>query len=1119
MFFIFYSFCVHAQFADDFSDGDFSVNPEWTGNVDSFIVNEDKALRLNASDEASAYLVTESSLLSETEWRFRIRLDFSPSSQNYGRVYLISDSQNLTGPLNGYFLQFGERGSDDAVVLIKQTGTDETAVCRGKDGFINSSFDVFMKINRNKDGTWKLYSSPSIDGEYAFQAEGNDAAMNTGNYFGILCKYTKTRSAKFYFDDFYMGSKTIDSQAPVLERLIVDSDSSVSLYFNEEVSEINAQIPENYSINNEIAHPGQIRLNELDKAIVQLFFKTKLQDETEYELIIHNLEDNEGNKMGRTDTSFSFVRHDVSVFNDLVINEIFPDPNPSMGLPVHEFVEIYNRSDKSINLAGWTLDDEKEEKNNLNEYMLMPDSYLIVCSEAYLSEYQLYGDVMGIKSFPGLNNAGDHIYIYDGSMNIMDSMNYADDWYEDGKTLERIDPENTCGRLDNWLPSVSENGGTPGSQNSVFASNLDTIRPSLIKTLIKDSNTIVLMFQEEIHPLSANHLFNYAIANPGYEVNSIIVNAHEIELRLNMELNEKEAFEMSVTGIKDYCDNAMKDTNLRFTYYIPGTFDIVINEMLVDPTPSIELPEHEFIEIYNRSDYPVNIKDWAIVIGDAEKKLGSMAVNPKEFAIICHEDDAREFNNYGKVIPLASFPALTNSGQVVYLLDNHRNIIHFVSYSDQWYRDNYKKGGGWTLEQIDADNPCGGASNWMASEDLRGGTPGAQNAVFQPNPDTELPSLDRIVTLNDQRIKLLFNEPLDSVTTANPALYEADPHLGQPESVIPLSPMFNEVELAFKNRLRRNIMYRLLINRSVRDCAGNPLGGKNTGDFALPDTANPNDIIFNEILFDPISGGTEFVEIYNRSDKAIDLKNYVLAIIDLKENKLKSAVPIVNSSYLFFPEEYLVITEEPDLLAVQYAHSNPDRFLKIKDLPTLPNEEGRIILMDKWTHVIDDFTYSSDMHLANLNTADGISLERTNPDLAANDKNNWVSAAQTVGFATPGIQNAQFSEFIKKKTEISLSKEMFSPDQDGKDDVIYLDYRFDEPGYTCSVYVFDARGRMVKKLADNEIIGQEGRFQWDGLLSDNRIARIGVYTFYIRVYSDEGEVKEFKKSFVLAKKL
>ena len=131
-----------AQLFDDFSDGDFSVNPTWTGNAGAFIVNVDEELQLNNTIAASSYLSTPSPMasLDGQEWRIWVKQSFSPSSGNFGRVYLVSDNADLLGSLNGYFLQFGEAGSNDAIELFMQTGMATSSVCRATDGAIASSF-------------------------------------------------------------------------------------------------------------------------------------------------------------------------------------------------------------------------------------------------------------------------------------------------------------------------------------------------------------------------------------------------------------------------------------------------------------------------------------------------------------------------------------------------------------------------------------------------------------------------------------------------------------------------------------------------------------------------------------------------------------------------------------------------------------------------------------------------------------------------------------------------------------------------------------------------------------------------------------------------------------------
>ena len=93
------------QFIDSFSDGDFINNPNWVGDVQAFEVDTAFCLHLNDTIASTSSLVTESECIINAEWSFRVRLDFSPSTNNYARVYLTSDMQDLLANLNGYFVK------------------------------------------------------------------------------------------------------------------------------------------------------------------------------------------------------------------------------------------------------------------------------------------------------------------------------------------------------------------------------------------------------------------------------------------------------------------------------------------------------------------------------------------------------------------------------------------------------------------------------------------------------------------------------------------------------------------------------------------------------------------------------------------------------------------------------------------------------------------------------------------------------------------------------------------------------------------------------------------------------------------------------------------------------
>ena len=150
---------------------------------------------------------------------------------------------------------------------------------------------------------------------------------------------------------------------------------------------------------------------------------------------------------------------------------------------------------------------------------------------------------------------------------------------------------------------------------------------------------------------------------------------------------------------------------------------------------------------------------------------------------------------------------------------------------------------------------------------------------------------------------------------------------------------------------------------------------------------------------------------------------------------------------------------------------------------------------------------------------DGVSLERLHPDRATQDQSNWHSAAESAGFATPGYKNSEYVDSKGDGSVVSVHPEIFSPDNDGHNDVVNVHYHFENPGNVASVIVYDSKGRLVRNLVNNELIGNDGSFVWDGVTNDYDKARIGMYIFYVEVFDINGNTKNYKKTCVLASKL
>jgi Lamin Tail Domain/CHU_C Type IX secretion signal domain len=352
----------------------------------------------------------------------------------------------------------------------------------------------------------------------------------------------------------------------------------------------------------------------------------------------------------------------------------------------------------------------------------------------------------------------------------------------------------------------------------------------------------------------------------------------------------------------------------------------------------------------------------------------------------------------------------------------------------------------------------------------------------------------------------------------NLAIYSIDNGIGNPIQLMPIAPDFKSIKLTLATPLSVGIIYTILVNNVLTDCVGNALGTDNTARFAIPVPAAANDIVINEILVDPNTGGVDFVEIYNRSNKVIDLKTMILSQYDTINNVITSPNDIATEGYLIFPNEYILLSENGAAVKSQYNTTNPEGFLDMSNLPSL-NISGGTVCLSTATDIIDNFKYYASMQFGLLNSAKGVSLERIDFNRATQDFTNWHSAAETVGFATPGYQNSQYNDAGETDNAIEITPELFSPDEDGVNDVMNINYHFDTPGYTANITIYDSKGRIVKLLVRNELLGINGTYSWDGLNDDREKARIGIYIVYFEVFDLAGKVKHYKKTCVVAGKL
>jgi hypothetical protein len=641
----------------------------------------------------------------------------------------------------------------------------------------------------------------------------------------------------------------------------------------------------------------------------------------------------------------------------------------------------------------------------------------------------------------------------------------------------------------------------------------DTQPPVLEGLQTVNPQELILRFNEPLQPEAAKEAANYILNGNIKPIIAELIEDAAIRLVFGQNFNGG-TNSLHITGLSDLYGNrltASAESSFRFVppAVLPGYNELLITEIMADETPAVGLPAQEYIELYNRTDKPLSLLGVRYSDATSTATFPDVQLLPGEYAVVVPNAQVENLASFGKVIGISNFPGLNNSGEVLQLRQPNGQLIYALHYSDAWYKDNSKREGGWSLEMIDVTNPCGGAENWTASVDPRGGTPGQPNSAAASNPDNTAPVLLDVTAVAADRLLLRFNERLDSVQAADVVRYSLNPYINV-ASVEVQEPLFSEVTLHLSEPLQEGQLYTVAVN-GLTDCAGN-LGSAQQVTFALPSAPEPGDVVINEILFNPRPNGADFVELVNRSGKYINLLNWQLA--NTSGDSIANLRTISSTNYVLAPGTYVVLTSDPSNIKNNYPAAKEEAFLRMSALPSYPDDAGTVVLLQPDGRTADRFSYNERMHFRLIDDENGVSLERIRLE-GPSEASNFHSAASTSGFATPGYKNSQSQQGMVAQQLFRIEPAVFSPDGDGYEDFTTINFTTDQTGFVANITVFDAQGREIRKLARNELLASNGFFRWDGLREDGAKAAIGYYLFYIELFDLRGQKRKYKEKVVV----
>jgi hypothetical protein len=263
-----------------------------------------------------------------------------------------------------------------------------------------------------------------------------------------------------------------------------------------------------------------------------------------------------------------------------------------------------------------------------------------------------------------------------------------------------------------------------------------------------------------------------------------------------------------------------------------------------------------------------------------------------------------------------------------------------------------------------------------------------------------------------------------------------------------------------------------------------------------------NELIFNEILPEPFVGGSEYIELYNRSEQTLFVFDLFIAARK-SDGTLNTRYPLSSITDAVPPGGYIVLTTNKNGVSNFYSLSDEQTIYEIK-LPILNNTGSTLVLLSANDEtIIDEVSYSSKWHDIFLKDTKGVALERINPDAATQDATNWLSAISFAGYGTPGYRNSQFSQ---TETPLSLSIEYISSTKEYR-----IKYQTNQPGYHCHIQVFNTNGGKVAEITNNQLIGMSGDIYWNGNGLNGKRLNTGLHVFHAEIYHPNGQHKQIKK--------
>jgi hypothetical protein len=461
-------------------------------------------------------------------------------------------------------------------------------------------------------------------------------------------------------------------------------------------------------------------------------------------------------------------------------------------------------------------------------------------------------------------------------------------------------------------------------------------------------------------------------------------------------------------------------------------------------------------------------------------------LQPNEFLVICQDTNLMSQIypdiDPNLVIQSDSWTSLNNTAETLIFKDNFSVVFDSLSY------DGTNCPADFSLER---DNPFEDENiEWLVCLDSLG-TPTFPNSVLPPTKDLSL----EFLSLTEENNEILHtvrvvNCGLENIESFLLSCWQREWETGIQEATYTREFSINDsLQIGFETTLPSTgyyqYNYEIYADEDLNE--NNNLAHSFFNRASLP-------FVINEIMYAPENDMPEWLEIKQNFPVA-DLQDFFLVVDD------------DTLSLPFFHAEFALITSslsDVDTLQQTYNLSDVSIF---PGMPSLSNYGEQISLWDECGNLIETFFYLPDWN----DDFSGVSIERVNSRLPATE-NNW---GPSVSGCTPASENSIFVPIIAAKTKLKPEPNPFSP---YRGEHTIFNFILPEVISRMTLRIFDLKGRLVRKLVNQQLMAAEGGIVWDGKNDDGKNLPIGIYIVLMQATGRESEkVYEKKITVVIAK--